>query len=229
LFYFGDTSRMANIGAGQIVTRDNNPETGELFWTGWLPGQQNFYVQLLNGSDGAIDYWLFPQNVTGYNLGETNPAMAAVAAPQNASPAVTGNASLPQPLHSPVTHSSLSPASTHWYTLARPDSAQAGQFVELSFTLFFTPGDGERGQQVHFELYPAQALAQWQRGETAQLVNFGAGSLVSRDGDPNTGELIWRGVILRDETYLVAIENGSAMQVDYWLFEGDIEHPQLSH
>lgn len=69
-FYFGDTSKMANLGAGQVVIRDHNPETGELFWTGWLPGQSSYYIQVQNGSDAPIDYWLFPADVSNYPLGE---------------------------------------------------------------------------------------------------------------------------------------------------------------
>jgi hypothetical protein len=42
--FFGDASQMANLGAGQIVSRDNNPETGELFWTGWLFSQKDIPV-----------------------------------------------------------------------------------------------------------------------------------------------------------------------------------------
>jgi hypothetical protein len=70
-YYLGDSSQMANLGAGQIVARDQNPETGELFWTGWLPGETNFYIQLQNSSDTPIDYWLFPADVSNYPLGGT--------------------------------------------------------------------------------------------------------------------------------------------------------------
>ena len=67
-FFFLNTKKMTNFGAGQIVSRDNNPETGELFWTGWLFGDQSYYVQLVNGSETPIDYWLFTDNVISYPL-----------------------------------------------------------------------------------------------------------------------------------------------------------------
>lgn len=51
--------------------------------------------------------------------------------------------------------------------------------------------------------------------------------LVSRDGDPLTGERIWRGNILRGDTYFLAIENGSDVEIDFWLYDQDIIHPLL--
>ncbi len=217
---------MANFGAGQVVSRDGNPETGELLWTGWLFGQQNYYVQLLNGSDAAIDYWLFTDNVSSYALGSP-------AAPPTPAPAATPTA-LPagQPAADPSpfltaagARGHLPPHTTHWYSLNRSDAPGEGQFVDLSYTLFFTPEDGSRGPRVNFKLFPAQAVEQWQRGQAAELVNFGAGALVSRDGDPNTGERVWQGVVLKHDTYRLAVENQSDAPIDYWLFEGDIYHP----
>jgi hypothetical protein len=227
-YYFGNTSRMANLGTGQIVSRDNNPETGELFWTGWLPSQQNYYVQLVNGSEVGIDYWLFTANVTNYALGDSASSAAPVAALPVATPPIQVASDQPPLLTPGVTRQSLPPNSTQWYRFIGNGAPTQNQFVDMSFTLFFTPGDGNSGPAVNFELFPGEALAQWQRGEANQLANFGAGTVVSRDGDPLTSERLWRGVVLRDSSYLLAVKNASAVTVDFWLFEGDLEHPQFS-
>ncbi len=224
-FYFGDASQMANLGAGQMVSRDNNPETGELLWTGWLSGQQSYYVQLANSNDVAIDYWLFTDNVLSHPLGEPSAPMTTVAPSQVPAPPISSNTGQPVPLMPEVTRARLESNSTRWYTFTPFDPSKQDVFIEQSFSLFFTPDDGNRSHRVNFKLFPTQNVEMWQRGEIDQLVNFGAGELVSRDGDPNTGERIWRGVVLQGETYLLAVENGSEVEIDYRLFEGDIIHP----
>lgn len=242
LFYFGDTSRMANLGAGQIVSRDNNPVTGELFWTGWLSEAKGYYVQLTNSSDLAIDYWLFTADVTDYPLGQpaavaavpAAPAVPVAAAPAAEVPAAVpvapeigtdpGN---PLPLTPDVTHNSLKPGVTHWYSFTHNDLANPDQFQNLNFTLFFLPGDSNRQQQVNFRLFPAGAVEMWRRGESQQLINFGAGMLVSRDGDAQTGERFWSGTVIRGDTYLLAVENGADVEIQYWLLAANVEHLQL--
>ncbi len=222
--FFGDASHMANLGAGQIISRDNNPETGELFWTGWLFSQQSYYVQLSNGNDTPIDYWLFTDNVISYPLSEPSTLPPVIS---NHAPAPTPNVRSEglAPLNSGVTQARLGPNSTHWYTFSPFDPSSPNHFIDKSFSMFFTPDDGQRSQRVNFKLFPARAVEMWQHGESNQLVNFGSGELVSRDGDPNTGERIWCGVVLQGETYLLAIENSSEVEIDYKLFEGDIIHP----
>jgi hypothetical protein len=224
LFYFGDASKMANLGAGQIVSRDNNPLTGELFWTGWLSGQSRYYIQLTNGSDSAIDYWLFADNVVSYPLGA--PAVTSQAA-MHATPEMGADPGKPLSLSPLVTHSSLKPGEMQWYSFSHNDPANPNQFQNLDFTLFFTPADGNRQQQVNFKLFPLSAVETWRRGETDQLINFGAGMLVSRDGNDLTGERLWSGTVIRGETYLLAVENGTDIPIDYWLFEADVAQPQL--
>lgn len=223
------SGNMANFGAGQVVSRDGNPETGELLWTGWVFGQQNYYVQVLNGSSTPIDYWLFTDDVSSYALGDASPQAAPAPIMPTAAPADLPATDQPAPLPTTTArqHGHLPPHSTQWYTVDQSRASGKGQFVNLSYTLFITPEDGSRGPRVNFKLFPAQAVEQWQRGELAELVNFGAGALVSRDGDPNTGERVWQGVVLRNEAYRLAIENESDAPIDYWLFEGDIYHPNL--
>ena len=221
LFYLGDASQMANLGAGQIVSRDNNPETGELFWTGWLLSQKSYYIQLLNASDAPIDYWLFTDNVVSYPLEQ--PATPAAPAPLESGTELD----TPLALQSGLTHSVLKPNTTDWYIFTHIDPTNPNQFQNLTFSLFFTPGDGNRAHQVNFKLFPAQAIEMWRRSETDQLINFGAGMLVSRDGDDNTGERLWSGTVIKGETYLLAVENGTEVTIDYWLFDADINHPEF--
>ncbi|MBI1878142.1 MAG: hypothetical protein HYR94_07935 [Chloroflexi bacterium] len=243
-FYLGDTSRMANLGAGQIVSRDDNPVTGELFWTGWLSSQKEYYIQLANGSDSAIDYWLFTDNVTSYPLGQPVAPAAVSAAPVAppvsseapppatqavvpVAPEIGADPGNPLPLSAQVTHNSLKPGATHWYSFTHNDPANPDHFQNLNFTLFFTPADNNRQQQINFRLFPVGAVEMWRRGETDQLVNFGAGMLVSRDGDAQTGERFWSGTVIRGDTYLLAIENAADVEIQYWLFDANVEHAEL--
>ncbi len=237
-YYLGHSAQMANLGAGQIVVRDQNPETGQLLWAGWLPGEKSYYLQLQNGNDITIDYWLFPADVADYPLGEAAspvvaaappaapnpPAIAAAPAPP---PAASIDPGLPAPLPPDVAHNRLAPHTTHWYSLDPANFAGQDHFKEANLSLFVTPGDSGAAQQVKLNLFPAGAVEAWQRGEVNQPVNFGAGSPVSRDGDPLTSEQLWRGVLLQGELYRVALENKSEATLDYWLFTGDVEHPQL--
>lgn len=223
-FYEGDASKMANLGAGQIVTRDNNPETGEFFWNGWVSTQKTYYIQVLNSSDFPIDYWLFNADVTNPSLGE--PKVPAAAAEPAVAPQLGTDPSNPAPLTSGTIKGTLAPSSTYWYTFSYPAFDQ-DRIKDLDFSLFFTPDDGHRRHNVNFELYPASELGIWQRGDGDKLTNFGAGMLVSRDGDYNTGERIWRGSVLKGDTYLMAIRNDADVQIDYWLFDDDIYTPIL--
>ncbi len=71
----------------------------------------------------------------------------------------------------------------------------------------------------------AQQLLLRQQGQT--YLNTGAGAIVSRDGDPVTGERLWSGQLVNGEAYLVRIFNGSDVPIDFWLFPGDVERAQL--
>jgi hypothetical protein len=122
----------------------------------------------------------------------------------------------------------LKPNTTQWYIFTHIDPADPSQFQNLNFSLFFTPGDGNRQHRVNFKLFPADAVDKWRRGETDQLINFGAGMLVSRDGNGQTGERFWSGTVIRGQTYLLAVENGAEVDITYWLFDSNVEHPELN-
>ena len=66
----GNNSQINNVGAGSLVVRDNNDLTGERFWTGWVTENSLYYVQIRNGTNVHIDYWLFTDDVYGPELGQ---------------------------------------------------------------------------------------------------------------------------------------------------------------
>jgi hypothetical protein len=121
----------------------------------------------------------------------------------------------------------LEPHITRWYRFIQNDPANPNHFQDFNFSLFFTPGNGSHQNQVNFELFTANEIEVWRRGERSRPINFGAGREVSRDGDPNTAERVWGGTLLRGDTYYVAIQNESDYQLDYWLFDDDVYNPQL--
>jgi hypothetical protein len=247
-----DLDQLTGFGQGQLADRDGDPATGELYWQGDLSPEKVYYVQLRNDSDSPIDYTIFIEAIdTGMTTGETEAADLAEpgdaaklkdlaasdgAAPPDVTPA-DDRVALPEMGREPGVALSLSPGAqrgqlnpgtSHWYTFSSVDLTQrARQFQDLNFNLFFTPDDGNRRHQVNFQLFSVSEVEAWQRGERARPNNFGAGMLVSRDGDPNTGERIWRGVILKDTTYFLAIESNADVAIDYWLFDQDIPNPEL--
>jgi hypothetical protein len=68
----GDADEMVNTGAGSIEKRDDNPETGELFWSGQLVDNDTYYVRVRNGSDSTVNYWLFTEDIINPSLGDIN-------------------------------------------------------------------------------------------------------------------------------------------------------------
>jgi hypothetical protein len=221
-FFSNDASKMKNFGAAQMVSRDNNPLTGEQLWHGWLSGQKTYYVQVVNGADTPIDYWLFTEDVESYALGSEPEAPVETVIPElGASP------ENPAPLMPGLTKGSLEPHSSAWYAFTFVDYTDKDRFKDLGFSMYFTPDDGNRRHYVNFELFPMSEVGVWQRGDSSKMTNFGAGSLEDRDDDNNTGTRVWRGQVVKGITYLLAVENSSDVAVDYWLYDSDVFTPQL--
>ena len=235
LYFEGDISKMTHLGAGQVVLRDENPETAELFWQGWLLSGNTYYVLLFNESDFVIDYRLFSADLNAPPplLGEPEAPVAEIAAPETpeiASPDMPEAGIDPLnavPLPSTDFQRKLQPGQIDWFSLNYPDFTGKKRFEELDFSLFFTPDDGHRRHRLNFELFAASETEFYRRGEADLMTNFGAGRIVSRDGDYNTAERIWRGVVLNNNSYLMAVENKTDVEVDYWLFHDDIYNPIL--
>jgi len=114
-YFQGDTSNMNNFGAANVVDRDGNPETGELFWHGWLSGQKTYYLLLENGNDIPIDYWLFTDDVINYSLGGQE-------VEEQAGPVEIGSdPNNPMALMPGLTKGSLEPNEIDWYAVTHVD------------------------------------------------------------------------------------------------------------
>ncbi len=237
-----ETNNMVNFGASQIVSQDDDPDTGEILWSNTVSGSQTYYVQVLNDSDFAIDYSLFSVEISDEvpvepevpvqpptaTTADTEPDDAApVADPVAAAPIVGADPNNTDTLVSgETTRGTVAPHSTYWYSFSFPD-LDLEKFKELNYTMFFTPDDGNRRHHVNFELFSFDQFEIWQRGEADKMNNFGAGMLISRDNDYNTGERTWTGSVNKGDKYLLSIANGADVAIDYWLFDDNIINPIL--
>ena len=119
----------------------------------------------------------------------------------------------------------LAPGERRWYeVVAGSDGAYQRQ---ADLTMFFTPDDGNRAYRVHFQIFPADQVMHWYGSDAGQMQNLGAGSVVSRDGNPVTGELLWNGWVENSQGYFVEVFNDSEVPIDYWLFTGDVIGAEL--
>jgi hypothetical protein len=227
-FYGGQTDQMNNLGAGQIVSRDNNPESGELFWTGWLFGQQNYFIELTNGNDSVIDYWLFTDNIISHPLGDPEPQNGAVGSVVNTGPAVfPGSAPLTAlPLEFGQNVGGLDARDQVWYSFSIADH-DSEYFEEMNLTLVVTPDNGNRIRNFTFDIYTDREIQNWLLGHNAEINNIGAGSVVLRDSNPETGERFWNGWVVDGSLYYVQIRNSTDTHMDYWLFTDDVYGPEL--
>jgi hypothetical protein len=215
---------MVNFGAGQPVSRDNNPYSGELFWTGWLLEGQGYYIQLKNANEIAVDYWLLTDDVASYPLSIAETVVESQA-PESPSPILQGQSpqvAIPMPLTE--YQGQLAPGQETWYSFSMSD--QDGEyFEEVKLTMFATPNTYHQIDRLSFEIFTAAEVARWSSG--VSLNNVGAGSLVQRDNDPLTGERFWTGWLVDNDLYYLRVSNGTAEFMDYWLFVGDIYYPAL--
>ncbi len=120
----------------------------------------------------------------------------------------------------------LAPHAQHWYTFLRNDFDDV-LFEEMALTMFQTPGEGNIANRVYFELFTGDQYHIWERGTPEDMTNTGFGQIVSRDGDPLTGERIWRGFIVDGDRYYIKVQNDSDVWVDYQLMIGDIINTEL--
>jgi LPXTG-site transpeptidase (sortase) family protein len=129
------------------------------------------------------------------------------------------------PLHDGRNTGVLAPGEGRWYEIASsPDGVYQRQ---VNLTLFFTPDDGNRAHQVNFQIFSTNQITDWYWGDRSQMPNTGAGGVVSRDGNPVTGELLWSGWIMSIETFYIQVYNGAGVTIDYWLFTDDVIAAEL--
>jgi len=228
-FYPDDAGQMTNLGAGQTVHRDNNPQTSELFWTGWLPAQENYYIQVMNGSDTTVDYWLLTDDVYGYPLGVSETTQIDATSVEIETPSVPVAGRAPQDaivLNPGYSQGHLESNQEIWYAFSITDSDNE-VFEEAALTMFITPDNGQLIWNVSFDIFTAQEIQNWLADGNFQINNIGAGSVVNRDKNPLTGERFWTGWIIDGEVYYVKIQNNADSPIDYWFFTGDVYNPEL--
>ncbi|NEP83173.1 MAG: hypothetical protein F6K39_36550 [Okeania sp. SIO3B3] len=212
-----------NLGAGQVVSLDNNPFTSELFWTGWIYGDQNYYIRLVNPESAPITYWLYPERNITPPMAEPVPTSTPVATP-TPDQSIDGTSpwvALPFNPEAPTRNSGrLNPHQTMWYRLdPHGDSPQ-----EAGLTLFMTPGNGHLLNGTTLDIFTMPAVQNWPHSIGN---NIGAGAAVERDGNPMTGERAWHGWLVAGEVYYVRLHNGNDAPVDYWLFPGQVHNVLL--
>lgn len=196
----------------------------------WLLAAQA--IQGLPPEEAAA--WLMQASALGWLPGGAPATPPAAAAPEAAPlaapvpPEPVDNSIYPDnPLTlRNVNEGRLAPGSEHWYRFKRADLDEEA-FEEMSLTMFETPGEGNVANRVNFELFTGRSYQLWKRGTPQDMVNFGAGQLVSRDGDDRTGERLWRGAVVDGDLYYVKIKNDSNTWVDYHLITGDIINTEL--
>lgn len=212
----GDVTVMSPIGAGSYVSRDGDPNTAERLWQGRLPGSDPYYVRVHNATDIEIGYWLFPDDVDRVEW------VAPVADVDTAAGTPDDDTPLDLPWPEPAT-GHLEPDHVSWYRWM--PAGDVSQRQESAFTLFFTPGNSLFADRVACEVMTFAQLEVRTGGQSQ--ANTGAGTIVSRDGDPLTGERLWHGHLMAGQEYWVRIANDSDVPIDYWLFPGDIVHPEF--
>ena len=204
LFFEGDTSNMTVLGQGTLIVTDQNPDTAELTWTGWVLGGKTYYIQVENGSDFPVDYKLFTDQIVRASpkpetppVVEDDPAVpeqptddqdsaedpSEVIAPEpepvfEPIPLRQGGSTPFQPSELPlteVTRGSLESNETGWYTFGFPDPDNKRDERELVYTVFVTPVDGNTIRDVNIQLFKTGEAQQWGGAGTAGMTNFGAG------------------------------------------------------
>jgi hypothetical protein len=224
----GDNSKINNLGTGSVVYRDNNDQTGERFWKGWVIDNDLYYVQVRNGTDKHMDYWLFTDDVYGAELGDEPQAVVQKTFPPGRSPASAESieeaginvTETGTPKGEGQATGQLQPGEEQWYTFSRGFAGDGR--VETIYTMFFTPDDGNRIRSVNFELFEANQLRDWAPDNPDGIVGFGKGSAVNRDGGIETGELLWKGHVTSGDTYYLRVINGSDTPIDFTLYPDDV-------
>ncbi len=216
----GDNSKINNVGAGSVVYRDDNDQTGERFWKGWVIDNDLYYVQIRNGTGEHMDYHLFTGDVYGAELGDEPQPVVEVTAAAGKSPGTA------VPLIVDINKGQLQPGEEQWHTFSRGDAGATGS-VETIFTMIFTPDDGNRIRQVNFQLFEGNQLRDWSPDNRFGIVGFGQGSVVNRDGGIETGELLWKGHVIANDTYFMRISNESDTAIDYTIYPDDVIEANL--
>jgi hypothetical protein len=210
------------------------PDNGEPVSTAWLLAAQA--IQGLPPQQAAA--WLMAAakmgwlplggaaNATVTPGGQTASESKAVAAPPDPSAGYSIYPNRPIQLLGGTNIGRLSPNSEHWYTFTA-GKVNGPKYDDMSVTIFFTPGEPNIASLVTFEMFTAGQYHIWSRGTPNDMEHFGVGSWVSRDGNYNTGERLWRGSVIKGDQYFVKLTNASDKWIDYYLMPGDITNIEM--
>ncbi len=130
------------------------------------------------------------------------------------------------PLNDGRNTGTLASGEARWYTFV-PGGNEAAFQRRVDMTLFFTPDDGNRVHLVNFQIFSAGQITRWRGDDADSVQNLGSGGVVSRDGNPLTGELLWSGWVVDSETYYIRVLNGADVSIDYWLFTDNVIAAEL--
>ncbi len=119
----------------------------------------------------------------------------------------------------------LAPGEARWYKYVQAEDDGVFQ-RQMDLTLVFTAlEDGHRVVGVNFQVFPTDQIMRWYGEEADRMQSIGTGSVVSRDGDPTTGELLWSGQVTDGDTYYIYLRNDAEVTIDYWLYTADVIRP----
>jgi LPXTG-site transpeptidase (sortase) family protein len=130
------------------------------------------------------------------------------------------------PLNDGRNAGTLAPGEARWYRFV-PGGNEAAFQRRVDLTLFFTPDDGNRSHLINFQIFSADQIARSRRDGAGHMQNLGAGGVVSRDGNPLTGEMLWSGWVSESETYYIRVLNGADVSINYWLFTDNVIAAEL--
>ncbi len=115
----------------------------------------------------------------------------------------------------------LAPSEQTWY---RYYPAGASLNRTDAVTLIFKPAVqlGAEAMRAGFQIFSVRQVTSGQDVNT--LAPIGVGTRVSRDGDPDTAEYLWQGVLPGADPYYVRVYNHTSIGIDFWLFPDDVVH-----
>ena len=121
------------------------------------------------------------------------------------------------PLADEVNQGALGPLEQHWYRFT-PQGAD----IEQTLYLVIAQDDGSRIKFVPLTVFEDSQIRFFSQADTANMAVFGLGQLVALDGDRNTGERFWSGVVSEPTTYYIQIQNDSDFPINYRLFNSTV-------
>ena len=223
----GNKSDLSNFGAGMPVSRDGDLRVGERIWQGTVLRDETYYLAVDNNSDARIDYWLVDNDTVVAEIEtQSETDSAVVNNPQKALPIQGSAPHAAIPLVEYRNTGNLLPGQEMWYSLSVDNNRQE-QYEPVALTLIFTPDDGSRIQYVTMDVFTPDAVVAWSPEGNLAMNNIGAGSIVYRDNNPQTGERFWNGWVINNDLYYVRVKNNADQPIDYWLFNGDVYSPEL--